>query len=97
LTKFKTYDSAGILFMKKMKIPIISFTSKTVNATRRRPNRNKLKCLGQGISIRIKVNSEVCKQMVIDYAELAHNSGYSNIFEMLKVSGYSVYPSSTPF
>jgi hypothetical protein len=35
--------------------------------------------------------------MVIDYAELAHNSGYSNIFEMLKVSGYSVYPSSTPF
>ena len=94
--KFHTYDSAGVLFLKKLNIPLVICTGETTNAVKRRSEKLKVDYLFQGISDKKKVISELCVQLGINLEEVAYIGDDLNDIEMLKASGYSACPASAP-
>ena len=94
--KFNTYDSAGVLFLKKLNIPIAICTGETTNAVTRRAEKLMIDYLFQGVSDKKNVISELCNSLGISLKEVAYLGDDLNDIEMLKVSGFSACPCSAP-
>ena len=54
--KFHTYDSAGVLLLKKLQIPLAICTGETTNAVKRRAEKLKVDYVFQGVSDKKKDN-----------------------------------------
>jgi YrbI family 3-deoxy-D-manno-octulosonate 8-phosphate phosphatase len=96
LKKFHTYDSAGVLFLKKLNIPIAIITGEDTEIVRKRAQKLKIDLLFMGISDKLSCAKELCKNLDIELNEVAFIGDDINDFHLLQQVGLSASPSSAP-
>ncbi len=96
LKKFHTYDSAGVLFLKKLNIPIAIITGENTEIVRKRAQKLKIDLLFMGISDKLSCAKELCKNFDIELNEVAFIGDDINDFHLLQQVGLSASPSSAP-
>ena len=94
--KFNTYDSAGVLFARKLNIPIAIITGEDTEIVRRRAAKLKVDHLFMGVENKLIVLSELCRELNISLSEVAYIGDDINDIEILKNVGFSACPSSAP-
>lgn len=94
--KFNTSDSAGILFLKKLKIPTGIITGENTEIVARRSNKLKIDYLFQGISDKLTIAKELCDKLNITLNEVAYIGDDIGDLELLKHVGYSCSPNNAP-
>lgn len=94
--KFNTYDSAGVLFARKLNIPIVIITGEDTEIVRRRAAKLKVDHLFMGVENKLIVLSELCRELSISLSEVAYIGDDINDIEVLKNVGFSACPSSAP-
>ncbi len=96
LKRFNTADSAGVLFAKHNKIPVVIITGENTEIVTRRAKKLNIDYLFQGVSDKVKVLSELIKELNMKYADCAYIGDDINDYLILKKVGYSAAPSNAP-
>lgn len=94
--KFHTYDSAGVLFCKKMHIPVVIITGENTEIVRRRAKKLNVDYLFMGVKNKLEIVNGLIKQLEISLDEIAYIGDDLNDIELLKVVGISACPASAP-
>jgi len=94
--KFNTSDSAGVLFAKKLNIPVGIITGENTDIVKRRASKLNIELLFQGIKDKLKVAAELCSEMGISLKEVAYIGDDIGDLELLKACGTSSAPSNAP-
>ena len=94
--KFNTSDSAGILFCKKLNIPVGIITGENTEIVRRRAEKLKIEFLYQGISNKLEVANKLCGELKINLSDVAYIGDDLGDIELLKVVGFSCAPNNAP-
>lgn len=94
--KFNTSDSAGVLFLKHLKIPIAIMTGETTAIVERRAQKLKVDFLFQGVSNKLATATELCARLKIDLSEVAYIGDDLNDLALLEKVGYSCSPANAP-
>ncbi|CAL2081351.1 HAD-IIIA family hydrolase [Tenacibaculum sp. 190524A02b] len=94
--KFNTYDSAGILFCKELKIPTVIITGENSQAVKRRAEKLKVDYLFLGAKNKLGIVKDLCVKLKIDLEEVAYIGDDINDYELLKNVGFSAAPTSAP-
>ena len=88
--KFNTSDSAGVLFCKKLKIPVGIITGEDTEIVKRRASKLSIEYLFQGIDDKLSVALELCQILGISLADVAYigdDIGDINLLEQVGISG----------
>lgn len=96
LKKFSTYDSAGVLFCKLLKIPVCIITGENISVVKRRAEKLRVEYLYLGVSDKVKVASELIKDLGITWEEVAFLGDDINDMELLKKVGIAGVVASAP-
>ncbi len=94
--KFNTYDSAGVLFARKLNIPVGIITGEDTNIVKRRAEKLKVDYLFQGIKDKVKVVEQLCDELNISFDDVAYIGDDINDIGLLQKVGWSACPSSAP-
>ncbi|MCD6017986.1 MAG: 3-deoxy-D-manno-octulosonate 8-phosphate phosphatase, YrbI family [Bacteroidetes bacterium] len=94
--KFNTSDSAGILFCKKMNIPVCIITGENTEIVSRRAAKLKVEHLYQGVSDKLTVATELCEKLNIRLSDVAYIGDDLGDVELLKAVGFSCSPANAP-
>lgn len=94
--KFNTSDSAGVLFAKKLNIPVGIITGEETDIVKRRADKLKINILHQGISDKLTVVKDLCQLMKITLDQIAYIGDDLGDLEVLKVVGISCAPANSP-
>jgi len=94
--KFNTSDSAGVLFCKKLNIPIGIITGEDTEIVKRRAEKLKIDFLYQGISDKLHIAKSICKQLQIELEDVAYIGDDLGDIELLSHVGISAAPSNAP-
>ncbi|NCA21388.1 MAG: HAD family hydrolase [Crocinitomicaceae bacterium] len=95
--KFNTSDSAGVLFLKILEIPIAIITGENTEIVRRRAGKLKIEHLFMGVKDKVKIAKELCEKLNIDLKEVAYIGDDLNDIALLKKVGISAAPSNAPY
>jgi len=95
--KFNTYDSAGILFLKKLNIPVGIITGEKNNIIKRRAEKLNIDYLFMGVSNKIEIAHNICKKLNINIQEVAYIGDDLNDIQLLKRAGISAVPDSASY
>lgn len=96
LKKFNTYDSAGIIFCKKLRIPVAILTGEETEIVKRRASKLGVDFLFQGVKDKVEVATKLTKQLNLSFHEVAFIGDDLNDMKLLKIVGFSSAPSSSP-
>ena len=96
LKKFHTYDSAGVLFCKKLNLPVGILTGETTEIVAKRAEKLKVDHLYQGVENKLDVAKDLCNKYNIDLNDIAYIGDDLNDISLLKSVGFSACPSSAP-
>lgn len=94
--KFNTSDSAGVLFCKKLNIPIGIITGEETEIVKRRSEKLKMDYLYQGISDKLPIAQSICKELDISLDEVAYIGDDLGDMELLQHVGVSCAPNNSP-
>ncbi|MES2513954.1 MAG: HAD-IIIA family hydrolase [Bacteroidota bacterium] len=94
--KFNTSDSAGILFCRKLNIPVCIITGEDTEIVARRANKLKIDFLYQGISNKLEVANTLCQKMNITLADVAYIGDDLGDLKLLQAVGFSCAPANAP-
>jgi YrbI family 3-deoxy-D-manno-octulosonate 8-phosphate phosphatase len=94
--KFNTSDSAGVLFCKKLNIPVGIITGEDTEIVKRRAGKLKVDYLFQGINDKLKVAKELCEHLEITLSDVAYIGDDLGDLGLLKEVGFSASPSNAP-
>lgn len=94
--KFNTSDSAGVLFCKKLEIPVGIITGEDTKIVERRANKLKIDFLYQGINDKLTIAQDICKKLNIDLSEVAYIGDDIGDLELLQAVGFSCAPINSP-
>ncbi|MFC4636279.1 KdsC family phosphatase [Dokdonia ponticola] len=94
--KFNTSDSAGVLFAKKLNIPVGIITGENTKLVARRAEKLGVSILYQGISNKLKVGVELCEEYNISLDEIAYIGDDIGDINLLNAVGFSACPSNAP-
>lgn len=94
--KFNTSDSAGVLFCRLKKIPVAIITGEETEIVRRRAEKLKIDFVFQGVSDKLHVAIELCKQLDVSLSEVAFIGDDINDLKLMKKVGFSCSPSNAP-
>lgn len=94
--KFNTSDSAGILFCKKLSIPIGIITGEDTNIVQRRAEKLNVEYLFQGVKDKLAVANDLCTQLNITLAEVAYIGDDLGDLKLLQAVGFSACPNNAP-
>jgi len=96
--RFNTSDSAGVLFSHRLSIPIGIITGEDTEIVTRRSEKLKIDYLYQGVSDKLKVVHEICRNLNVTLAEIAYIGDDLGDLEVLKAvqkaGGITGVPSS---
>ena len=96
--RFNTSDSAGVLFSHRLSIPIGIITGEDTEIVTRRSEKLKIDYLYQGVSDKLKVVHEICRDLNVTLAEIAYIGDDLGDLEVLKAvqkaGGITGVPSS---
>lgn len=94
--RFNTSDSAGVLFLRYLEIPVGIFTGEDTPMVARRAEKLKIDFLEQGCKNKLAKAHELCDQLGISLQEVAYIGDDLNDMEMLSSVGFSASPSNAP-
>jgi len=94
--KFNTSDSAGILFCKKMNIPIGIITGEDTEIVKRRADKLKVDYLFLGIQDKLSVVEKLRKQLNIKWEDIAYIGDDINDIKVLSKAGITGVPNNAP-
>ncbi|NML19613.1 HAD hydrolase family protein [Pseudoflavitalea sp. G-6-1-2] len=94
--KFNTSDSAGVLFLHKLNIPVGIITGENTAIVERRAAKLKIDYLFQGISDKVAVASKLCEELNITMDDIAYIGDDLGDLLLLKKVGFSSAPSNAP-
>lgn len=96
LKKFNTYDSAGVLWCRMLKIPVAIFTGENTEIVLRRAEKLSIDFLFQGVKDKLAVAKDLCAQLGISLKEVAYVGDDLNDMALLREVGLSACPASAP-
>ena len=94
--KFTTSDSAGVLFLRYLGIPVSIITSENTNIVARRAEKLKINRLYQGVSDKIGKAEEICAELNISLKETAFIGDDLNDIPLLEKVGFPGVPYNAP-
>ncbi len=94
--KFNTSDSAGVLFCKKLNIPVGIITGEDTQIVKRRSEKLKIDYLFQGINNKLDIANQLCEKLNISLNEIAYIGDDIGDIELLKAVGFSSAPNNAP-
>lgn len=94
LKKFNTSDSAGVLFSKKLNIPVGIITGEDTNIVKNRAEKLNIDILYQGISNKVAVAEEICEKLNITLDDVAYIGDDIGDYKLLKLVGFSAAPNN---
>jgi len=92
--KFNTSDSAGVLFCKKLNIPVGIITGETTNIVKRRAEKLKIDFLYEGISNKLPIAQEICDSLNVSLDEVAYIGDDIGDLSLLLKVGISACPNN---
>lgn len=95
LKKFNTSDSAGVLFCKRLNIPIGIITGEDTEIVKRRSEKLKIEYLFQGISDKVSVAEELLDKLNLSWDEVAYIGDDIGDIDLLKKVGFSSAPANS--
>lgn len=95
--KFNTSDSAGVLFLRKLAIPLVVLTGENSPAVIKRMEKLKIEHAYHGIQNKLQAAQAFCTSHNIDLGtETAFIGNDINDWSLLKKVGHSAVPSDAP-
>lgn len=94
--KFNTSDSAGVIFCKKLSIPVGIITGEDTEIVKRRAQKLNISILHQGIQNKLPVAQEICNELGLDLSEVAYIGDDIGDLKLLRKVGLSAAPSNAP-
>ncbi len=94
--KFNTSDSAGILFLKKLGIPVVIMTGENSKAVERRAEKLKIDYLFLGEKDKLGQAKTLCTKLKLTLEDVAFIGDDMNDLKLLKKVGISCAPSNAP-
>lgn len=94
--KFNTSDSAGVLFARRLNIPVGIITGEDTEMVARRAAKLKIDILHQGISDKLALAKSICSDLQIALSEVAYIGDDIGDLELLKHCGISSAPKNAP-
>lgn len=95
--KFNTSDSAGVLFCKKLNIPVCIITGENTHIVSRRAEKLKIDYLFQGIKNKLECADKLCKKLNLTLYECAYIGDDLIDVPLLQAVGYSGAPANAPY
>ncbi len=94
--KFHTYDSAGVLFAHKAGIKVGIITGENTQIVKRRAEKLHVDYLMQGVSNKLVLAEQLCKELQITLKEVAYIGDDINDIALLQRVGIAGVPASAP-
>lgn len=94
--KFNTSDSAGVLFCNLKKIPVGIITGEDTNIVKRRAEKLKIDIVHLGVSDKLAVAQNICKELKISLKDVAYIGDDLNDVSLLGAVGISAAPANAP-
>ena len=94
--KFNTSDSAGVVFLRLMDIPIGIITGENTQIVQRRADKLKIHHLFMGVRNKLEVAEKLCAELNISLQEVAYLGDDLNDAMLLKAVGFSAVPANSP-
>ncbi len=94
--KFNTSDSAGVVFLHLLNLPVAIITGETTNMVKRRSEKLKVDYLFMGVSNKIEVANKLCADLNITLSQVAFIGDDINDMALLKEVGLSAAPQNAP-
>lgn len=94
--KFNTYDSAGVIFLKKLNIPVGIITGEDTKIVKRRAEKLKVDYLFMGVNNKLEIVKNLCSKLKINFKDIAYIGDDLNDIPLLKTVGISAVPSNAP-
>lgn len=95
LKKFNTGDSAGVLFCKKLNIPVGIITGENTDIVEWRARKLKVDFLFQGVEDKLSVAKCLCEELNISLKEVAYIGDDIGDIQLLKAVGFSAAPANS--
>jgi 3-deoxy-D-manno-octulosonate 8-phosphate phosphatase (KDO 8-P phosphatase) len=96
LKKFNTSDSAGVLFLRLLEIPLGIITGENTEIVFRRAEKLKIKHLYMGVKNKLEVAQKLCADLNISLQEVAYVGDDLNDALLLQAVGFSAIPANAP-
>ena len=94
--KFNTSDSAGVLFLHRLRIPIAIMTGESSNIVLHRARKLKIERVHLGITDKLKEARSLCAELGITLPDVAYIGDDINDMSLLRNVGISGCPCSAP-
>jgi len=94
--KFNTSDSAGVLFLRKLHIPLAVLTGENTEIVKRRADKLKIDFLFQGVHNKLECAADLCKKLNIDFNRVAYIGDDLIDLALLNRVGFSAAPANAP-
>ncbi len=96
LKKFNTSDSAGVVFLRLLEIPVGIITGENTQIVQRRANKLKISHLYMGVMNKLEVAKKLCAELNISLQEVAYIGDDLNDAVLLEAVGFSAIPANAP-
>lgn len=94
--KFNTSDSAGVLFLRALDIPVAIITGEETEMVTARAQKLKLEHVFQGVRDKVAVATQLCEQLGTTLEQTAYIGDDLNDIPLLQRVGVSGCPSNSP-
>lgn len=96
MKKFNTSDSAGVLFLRSMNIPVGMITGEDTEIVRRRAQKLKIDMLYMGVKNKLAIMKMICEEKQLEFSEVAYIGDDLIDIPVMDVVGLSAVPADTP-
>jgi 3-deoxy-D-manno-octulosonate 8-phosphate phosphatase (KDO 8-P phosphatase) len=94
--KFNTSDSAGVVFLRKLNIPVAILTGEDTEIMKRRAAKLRIDLLFQGVKDKVAVAEKLCADLGIDLSRVAYIGDDLIDLKLLAKVGISGAPANAP-
>lgn len=94
LKKFNTTDSAGVIFLRLLDIPLGIITGENTSIVTRRAEKLKINHLFMGVKNKLEVAEKLCADLNISLKEVAYIGDDLNDALLLQAVGFSAIPAN---
>jgi YrbI family 3-deoxy-D-manno-octulosonate 8-phosphate phosphatase len=94
--RFNTSDSAGVLFLKYLEIPLAIITGENTQIVQRRADKLKIERVYLGVKDKYTQAKQLCEEMKISIKDVAFIGDDINDLELLEKVGFSAVPDNAP-
>lgn len=94
--RFNTYDSAGVVFCQRLKIPVCILTGEASEAVKRRAEKLKITYCYTGLTDKLATLRTITSDLGVTLDEVAYIGDDINDIAALRAVGFSACPASAP-